>query len=188
MERRVCDLIDVTVTATDATLIALGLCTWLFYFFRYWRVANHVDRYEGIILRPLSVSVDLLALYYLLHKSWWAAAIAFWWGLFWIGGVAGATLRADRTARELANPPTAVAGGEILMLSDQDSWLIGRTVWKLSWLGFIPEMLLFLHHGLKWYVAVLASVAVSVAIGPVLAIFSFWTASLTLKKKQIRAS
>ena len=27
-----------------------------------------------------------------------------------------------------------------MMLSDQDSWLIGRTVWKLSWLGFIPEM------------------------------------------------
>jgi|HubBroStandDraft_6_1064221.scaffolds.fasta_scaffold1712552_1 hypothetical protein len=69
------------------------------------------------------------------------------------------------------------------MLSHDESLLVGEAVLKLSWMGFIPEMLLCFHHGLKWYMAALASVAVSVVIGPVLALLSFGVASLTLEKQ-----
>jgi len=182
----VCDLLDFIVTVTDDALIVLGVLAWLFFFFRYWKVANHVDRYEGMILRPLSISVDLLGLHYLLNREWWAAAIAFFWGIFWIGGVVGgAILRADRSFQELAHPPKPVAGGEFPELSHDESYVFAKAVLKLSWMGFIPEMLLCFHHDLKWYVAAPVSIGVSVIIGPVLAFLSFGVAFLTLKKEPV---
>jgi hypothetical protein len=180
-----CDLIEFIVTVTDA-LIILGLLAWLFFFFRYWKVANHVDRYEGMILRPLSISVDLLGVHYLLNKEWLAAGIAFFWGIFWIGGVVGgATLRRDRSSYELAHPPKPVIGGEFSELSHDDSYVLAKAVLKLSWMGFIPEMLLCFHHDMKWYVAAPVSIGISVIIGPVLAVLSFGIGWLTLKKEPL---
>ena len=173
------------MTVTDTALIVVGVLTWAFFFFRYWRVANHVDRYEGIILRPLSTSFDILGLHYLLNGEWWAAAIAFFWGIIWIGGVVGgATLRRDRTSKELANPPKPVVGGELTELSHDDSFLIGKAIAKLSWMGFILGTLLCFHHGLKWYVAVPVSMAFSVFMGPVPALLSFGVASMTLNQRR----
>ncbi|MGA8027346.1 MAG: hypothetical protein WB992_09370 [Bryobacteraceae bacterium] len=170
---------------TDDALIVVGVLIWATFFFRYWRVANHVDRYEGMILRPLSISVDALGLHYLLHGEWWAAAIALFWGIFWIGGVVGgATLRADRSSQELTHPPKPVAGGEFPELSHDESFLLAKAVGKLSLMGFLPEMLLCFHHGLKWYIAAPVSIGISVIIGPVLALLSFGVAALTLKKQQ----
>jgi len=166
-------------------LFALVLSAWAVLFLRYRRVTNHIDRYEGMILRPLSISVDLLGLYYCVQMSWWPAAVALFWGLFLIGGVVGgATLRADRSFGELANPPAPRTGRDIEALSDEDSRKMGKAVLKLTWLSFIPVFLLLLHHNVKWYYAVLGSFAVCAIIGPVFALLSMWPVALAAKKQR----
>ncbi len=120
----------------DAILIALALFTWCIFAFRYWRVGNALDRYEGIILRPLSISVDLLAVHYLFHGSWWPAVVAFWWGFFSISGVARGTIRPERSSKELANPPRPVSARESEALSHEDSMQLSNAIMKLSFYSF----------------------------------------------------
>lgn len=133
----------------DVALISVGLSTWGFCAFRYWRKANHVDRYECMILRPLSLSVGLVALRYLANRAWLADGAAVLWGPF-IGGAAAGTLRKDRSFTDLANPLQPLAGGEILMLSHEDSsrmtFLLPKTERKQRRPRLDAHILLPVHH------------------------------------------
>jgi hypothetical protein len=165
-------------------LVVIAISVWAFLCRRYWRTTNAIDRYEGMILRPLSASMDLLGLYYALNKSWWAAAIAFFWGLFVIGGI-GQGLRADRSDRELANPPDFRTGHEMEELSPADAVRLGKAVMKMAWFSSVPAFLLFFLHGLKWYVAAIASLGTALLFGPVLLVIPLGSAVLALRKREV---
>ena len=144
-------------------MLATAVVTcWIFFLVRYWKASKFLDRYEGMALKPLSMTLSIFGLWYLSDFQWLASAVAFGSSVFLIGGIAS-SMKRDRSTSELLNPPEP-ENGPLACISPDESMLFGRAMVKLYVLGWIPFLLLTIHHGVKWYWAVPVSLIGNVAI------------------------
>lgn len=84
---------------TGVFIVGVAL-VWLFFSFKGRRLARVIDRCEVIVLKPLSITLGLLAVLHLFYAAWLLAGV---FVVLWVlCGALGAPLHRDRTTSELA--------------------------------------------------------------------------------------
>jgi len=147
---------------------------------------NKVKIFEAYVLRILSIQFTLLGILYLYYKQWWTGIIIIL--ISFLFGTIGQGLKHNkqRSAINLAKGQDwnflEEDNDEELMLTPEESYLIGKPIIYTCFIVIITSLIIYFHQGLRWYISLPLSLATGIFYPLLLFFFGiFWT-QLTIKK------
>lgn len=153
--------------ALSILLIVLLSSVWVFFWGRARALARLIDRYEVVVLKPLSITCAILSLIYLVRAAWLAGGV---FAALWVvcGGFGAALHRRDTVAQLTAGTIGRMARGPRQGFAPEESYDMAKASLGASFVVAVGCATIVLRHGFS----TLFSIVLAGIVGWIFALLS----------------